>query len=265
MPNKTLFDIDCEPLDLYFVHEMENISMSAKYDLPKDVAFKMFRGGGKFRTNSTSRLSFLAKLYILWKALNKRWWIVIEDEGNGLSTGQFLELRKAHKKKDYSPDQANVLKSSGSLVLSSKELGDTLTYLNKLSASGAYNYVMKAKNAPKSKPGEDSQQRTELAKFLANFCSQQKKMVIGAGLTVPEFYVLLTLFDGKDTPGSFIYKEKFSRAYQSSQSKIKLAFGTLQARGLISRTGQTRSATMQITSSGKELLNGMFEKYVINC
>ena len=262
---KTLFDIDCEPLDLYFCHEIENITPTAKSDLPKDVAFKMFRGGGKFRTKSTSRLGFLAKLYILWKALNKRWWIFIEDEENGMTTGQFLELRKAYKKKDYSVDQANVLKSSGSLVLASKELGDNMTYLNRLSASGAYNYVMKGKNAPKSKVSEDTRQRAEVVKFLANFCSQQKKMVIGAGLTVPEFYVLMTLFDGKDLPGSFIYREKFSRAYQSSPSKIKLAFMTLQARGLIVRNGATRSATLQITSSGKELLNGMFEKYILNC
>lgn len=262
---KTLFDIDCEPLDLYFAHEMEKISPTAKAELPRDVAFKMFRGGGKFRTNSTSRLGFLAKLYILWKALNKRWWIFIEDEENGMTTGQFLELQKAYKKKDYSPDQANVLKSSGTMVLASKELGDTLTYLNRLSASGSYNYIMKGKNSIKNKTEEDARHRSQIAKFLANFCAVQKRMVTGTGLTVPEFYVLLTLFDGKDLPGSFIYKEKFSRAYQSSQSKVKLAFGTLQARGLIVRNGVTRSATLQITSSGKELLNGMFEKYVLNC
>lgn len=263
--SKTLFDIDCESLDLYFAHEIEKISSTAKAELPRDVAFKMFRGGGKFRTNSTSRLGFLAKLYILWKALNKRWWIFIEDEENGMTTGQFLELRKAYKKKEYSVEQAAVLKSTGTMVLASNELGDNMTYLNRLSASGAYNYVMKGKNAPKSRLAEDTRQRAEVVKFLANFCSQQKRMVLDSGLTVPEFYVLMTLFDGKDLPGKFIYKEKFSRAYQSSQSKVKLAFRTLHARKLISRTGQTRDATLQITSYGKELLNGMLEKYVLNC
>ena len=265
MPNKTIFDIDCEPLDLHFVHEMEKISITAKSELPKDVAFKMFRGGGKFRTQSTSRLGFLAKLYILWKALNKRWWIMIEDEDNGMTTGQFLELRKAYKKKDYSPEQANILKSTGTLVLASKELGDNMTYLNRLSASGAYNYVMKGKNAPKSKTTEDDKERSYIAKFLAGYEGQKKNIVSNTGLLIPEFYVLLLLFDGKDVPTSFIYREKFRRAYQSSPNKIKMAFSTLQARGLVTKNGVIRGATLQITSSGKELLNSVLEKYILNC
>lgn len=262
---KTLFDLDCEPLDLYFSHEMGKISITAKADLPKDVAFKMFRGGGMFRTQSTSRLGFLAKLYILWKALNKRWWILIEDEDNGMTPGQFIEARKALKKKDYSIEQAAVLKSTGTLVLASKELGDTLTYLNKLSASGAYNYVMKAKNAPKNKTAQDVSERAFIAKFLANYEAQKKSIISSAGLVMPEFYVLMTVFEGKDTQMSYISKDKFQRAYQSSTSKIKTAFGTLQARGLVAKTGVSRGATLQITSSGKELLNGIMDKFVLNC
>ena len=264
MPSKTIFDIDCENLDLFFAHEIEKISPTAKSELPKDVAFKLFRGGGKFNTKSTSKLGFIAKLYILWKALNKRWWIVIEDEVNGMTPGQFMELRKAYKKRDYSPEQSNILKSSGSLILADKELGESLTYLNRLSASGAYNYVMKGKNAPKSKTTEDDKERAYIAKFLAAYEGQKKNIVSNTGLLIPEFYVLLLLFDGKDVPTSFIYREKFRRAYQSSPNKIKMAFSTLQARGLVTKTGVIRGATLQITSSGKELLNSVLEKYVLN-
>lgn len=265
MSQKTLFDIDCEQMDLYFAHEIEKISPMAKSELPKDVSFKMFRGGGKFRSSSTSRLGFLAKLYILWKALNKRWWIVIEDEQSGITPGQFMELRKAYKKRDYGPEQASVLKSSGSLVLANKELGDTLTYLNRLSASGAYNYLMKDKNAPKSKTAEDNKERVYVARFLGNYEANKKGIASSAGLLMPELYVLLTLFDGKDVPTSSIYKEKFKRAYQSSPNKIKMAFSTLQARGLVVKTGVIRGATLQITSSGKALLNDILEKFVLNC
>jgi hypothetical protein len=264
MSNKTIFDLDCEALDLFFAHEIEKISPTAKSELPKDVAFKLFRGGGKFRTQSTSRLGFLAKLYILWKALNKRWWIVIEDEVNGITPGQFMELRKAYKRRDYSPERATVLKSIGSLVLASPELAHTMTYLNRLSGSGAYNYIMKGRNAPKSKTTEDDKERIQIAKFLANYDGQKKNIVGSTRLTMPEFYVLMTLFDGKEILGSLIYHEKFKRAYQSSPSKIKLAFGTLQSKGLITKTGVTRGSMMQITSSGKELLNSIFEKYILN-
>lgn len=262
---KTLFDLDCESLDLYFANEIGNISATAKADLPKDVAFKMFRGGGKFNTKSTSRLGFLAKLYILWRCLNKRWWIVIEDEEKGMSTAEYLDLKKAMKKKEYSVDQSAVLKSSGTMVLANKELGDTLTYLNKLSASGSYNYLMKAKNAPKNKTAEDAGQRAYVTKFLTNYETQKKAIISSAGLVMPEFYVLMTVFEGKDVPMSFISKDKFKRAYQSSTSKIKLAFRTLQARGLVVKTGVAKGATLQITSSGKELLNGILDKFILNC
>lgn len=265
MSQKTLFDADSEEFQMYFAHEMESISTTAKADIPKDVAFKLFRGGGKVDTKSTSKLSFLAKLYILWKCLNKRWWVLIEDEQNGITPGQFMELRKAYKRKDYGTERAAVLKSYGSFVLADKELATTLTYLNRLSSSGAYNYLIKAKNSPKSKSAEDDKERTYIAKFLANYDAQKKTMVTNCKLTVPEFYVLITLYDGKPIEGVSLYKEKFKRAYQSSPSKIKLAFGTLQSRGLVAKNGTTRGSTLQITSSGKELLNSIFEKYILNC
>jgi len=265
MPNKTLFDISCENLDLYFAHEIEKISPTAKSELPKDVAFKLFRGGGKFNTKSTSKLGFIAKLYILWKCLNKRWWIVIEDEVNGMTPGQFMEARKALKNRDYSPEQAAVLKSTGTLVLASPELGQTMTYLNRLSVSGSYNYLIKCKNAPKNKITEDDKERVYVVRFLANYDSKKKSIVSETGLTIPEFYVLMALFDGKDVPSSWIYKEKFKRAYQSTPSKIKLAFRTLQARGYITKTGVIRGATLQITGSGKDILSSILDKYILNC
>lgn len=265
MASKTLFDLDCEPLDLLFVHEMEKISPTAKADLPKDVAFKLFRGGGKLNTKSTSRLGFLAKLYILWKCLNKRWWILIEDEENGISSGQFMELKKAQKKRESGMDESAVLKSTGTLVLASKELGDTMTYLNRISAGGPYNYLMKGKNPPKSKTTEDAKERSYIAKFLSNYEAQKKNIISTAGLVMPEFYVLMTVFEGKEVPMSFISRDKFKRAYQSSTSKIKLAFRTLQAKGFVVKSGTTKGATLQITSSGKELLNAVLEKFVLNC
>lgn len=265
MPSKTIFDLDSEELGLYFVHEMDKISPEAKADLPKDVAFKLFRGGGKLNTKSSSKLGFIAKLYILWKCLNKRWWILIEDEENGIGSEQFMDLKKAQKKRESGIDQSAVLKSTGTLVLASKELGDTMTYLNRLSASGSYNYLMKGKNAPKSKTTEDTKERAYIAKFLANYESNKKSIISTAGLVMPEFYVLMTVYEGKDVPMSYISNDKFKRAYQSSNTKIKAAFSTLQARGLVVKTGVVRGATLQITSSGKELLNGILEKFVLNC
>lgn len=265
MPLKSLFDIDCEPLDLYFANEIEKMPPSAKSDLPKDVAFKMFRGGGKFRTNSTSKLGFIAKLYVLWKALNKRWFIVIEDEERGMTPGQFMELRKAYRKKDYSIDQGKVLTTSGTFVLANKELADCCSYLNRLSVSGAYNYLMKVKNMPVNKVDEEDKRVAYITKFLTFWEGNKKTIVSKSGMGMPEIYVLLALYHGKEVQGATLYHDVFKRAYQSSPNKIKAAFRTLQAKGYLLKYGGTSASTMQITASGKDVLRSILDKYAINC
>lgn len=265
MPLKTLFDIDCEALDLYFAHEAEKMTVTAKSDLPRDVAFKLFRGGGKFRTNSTSKLGLIAKLYVLWKALTKRWFIVIEDEDRGMTPGQFMELRKAYRKKDYSIDQARVLVTSGTLVLANKELADCCSYLNRLSTSGAYNYLMKVKNMPTNKVDEEDKKVAYITKFLVFWEGNKKTVVSKTGLGMPEIYVLLALYHGKEVQGATLYHDVFKRAYQSSPSKIKTAFGLLQSKGYIIKYGGTSAATMQITATGREALRDILDKYAVNC
>lgn len=264
MPLKTRFDISCEALDLYFFDQLPHLTPEAKDGLPRDVLFKIFRKGGDVNTKSTSRLSFMAKLFVLLRALNKRWWVVVEDENRGMTPGQFMDLRKASKKRDYTVEQAGNIVITGTMVLAGKELADTLSYLNHLNGSGAYNYLLKAKNSPTNRPTEWNKERAWVANFLSHYDGQKKSIVAQYGITIPEFYVLLTLFDGKDVLCSVIYKEKFKRAYQSTPSKIKLAFRTLQIRGFVIKTGVIRGATLRITPLGKDILNGIFDKYVLN-
>lgn len=265
MPLKTLFDIDCEALDLYFAHEIEKISPTAKSELPRDVAFKLFRGGGKFNTKSTSKLGFIAKLYILWKALNKRWYLVIEDEERGMTPGQFMELRKAHKRRDQGVEQGRAIILSGTLVLANKELANTVSHLNAVSMSPAYNYLMKGKNLPVNKVDQSDLEITYITKFLTFYEGQKKNMVAHTGLSIPEFYILISLYDGKEGSGAQLYQSKFKRAYQSSPGKIKQCFGTLQSKGYITKYGNTRGSVLQITASGKEIVRGCLMKYAVNC
>jgi len=265
MPYLTRFDLSCESLDLYFVDQFPHLTPEAKDALPKDVIFKLFRKGGAFNSNSTSKLGFLAKLYILWRALNKRFWIVIEDEDRGMTPGQFMELRKAAKERDYSQDQAKTIILSGTLVIGNKELGDSLQYLNDLSAAPSYNYLIKAKNSPKNKVAKATEEREYIIKFLTYWESNKKTIVSQTGLNIPEIYVLMTLFSGKEVPSSSIYQQTFKRAYQSSPTKIKTAFGTLQQRGYVQKYGVSKKAILKITSLGKDVLIGIINKYAVNC
>lgn len=262
---KTRFDIDCENFDLFFANQMPHIVPEAKEGLPKDVRFKLFRKGGEFQSKSTSRLGFLAKLFILWKCLHKRWWIVVEDEHKGMSIEQFHEHHKAIKKRDFGIQKAEGSVSAGYFVLASKELGDCFEYMNRLSTSSAYNYLSKGKNKIPNKTAEWNEQMKYILRFIICYEGNKKIWVSDKQLSVPEWYVLGSLFHGKDMAGSILYRETFKRAYQSSPNKIKKAFSTLQSRGYIEKVGATKGATFRITALGKDVVVSIIEKYAINC
>lgn len=265
MPQKTLFDLSSESLDLYFADQIPHLTPEAKDGLPRDIVFKLFRRGGDFNSKSTSKLNFLAKLYVLWRALNKRWWIVIEDENRGLTPGQFMELRKVAKERDYSMDQAQTIVLSGTLVLGTPELCQTLSYLNRLSTAPSYNYLVKSKNPAKNHVAESEKQAQYIVRFLIHWEGSKKNMVAQTGLNIPEVLVLLALYHGKEVQGATLYHGLYKRAYQSSPTKIKAAFRSLQNRGYINKFGATSDAMLQITALGKDVLRGILDKYAINC
>lgn len=258
-------DIECQAFDLFFANEIENISPSAKSDIPRDLAFKMFRGGGKFNSKSTSKLGFIAKLFILWKCLNKRWWIVVEDEARGMTPGQFMDMRKAYKKKEYGIDQAQVLLSSGSLILANKELSDTFSYLNRLSLSAPYNYLIKAKNRQVNGSEQWNKHMRYICSVFAWYEANKKGWTSNMKISIPEWLILVYLYHGREVQGSPIYKEFYKRAFQSSPTKIKRCFGVLQQKGYIQKTGTTKDAKLSITASGSDIVNEILTKYALNC
>lgn len=260
--SKTKFDIDCENFDLYFASQLPSISQPAKEGLPKDVRYKIFHGGDGNPKN-TSKLGFFSKLYILWRCLRKRWWLIIEDEETGLSIEQFFELKAAIKKRDMGVPRAEGLTSVGTFVTGSKELCETMNYLNQLSASGAYNYLLRGKNKLPNKTAEFRRQMNYIIRFLAGYEAAKKQFVEDFELRMPEFLVLFYTYNGKEVLGSIMYNEFYKRAYQSSPTKIKLAFSTLQQKGYLKKTGDGRGAKLSITPLGVEIVNRLLDKYIV--
>lgn len=251
----TVFDLMADNLDLYFKRQAASISPQAREGLPPDVIKKI-------RLN---RLSFLGKLFVLWRCLRKRIFIVIEDEEGGLTPEQFADLRKAIKNRDYGTDRANEMIAQGVFITGSKELCDTFDYQNRLSGSAAYNYIQKIKNHPTSKVKEHLDQRKFLCRFLINWEKRKKDMVADVGMDMPEIYVLLYFYDIEEGIGSKFYREVMKRSYQSSTTKIKLAFGSLQIRGYLYKSGDGRGARLRITDLGKDVINRILVKYAVNC
>lgn len=258
------FEVLSENFDLFFANELEKITPDAKDLLPSDVVFKLFRKGGEVNAKGTSRLSFIAKLYILIKCLRKRFYIVVEDDVSGIKLSQFNDIPRLIKERDLSVPNAKDLSVSGGFLLGSAEVMTAYSYLNNLSASPAYNYISKAKNSVSNGATQEDKAAIAVTKMLIGYESNKKDLVSKTGLNMPEIYVLLLLYPGKEIQSSSIYHETFKRAYQSSPNKIKAAFSTLQQRKFIEKYGTTKKVSLKITPLGRDLVRGILDKYVLN-
>lgn len=250
----TRFEIDCENFDLYFNKIIPLISQPARDALPKDISIKL-------RLN---RVPFLGKLWLLWKALNKRIFIVVEEEEGGLSVEQFVELREAIKNRDYGIPKAEGLALSATFVTASKELADSFDYLNKLSTSPAYNFLQKAKSRVVNKTSERIDQMTEICKFFVHYESNRKNITANTGIQMAEWLILIYLYDGKERPGSPIWKQVYRHSYNSSQNKIKVAYGTLQNRRFIEKIGERKWTKFKITPLGRAAVSDIMNRFALN-
>lgn len=263
MPLK--FDIDNENFNYFFLEQVMLMSEHQKELMPKDLLFKVFVKGFRVNTKSTSKLSFLSKLFILMKSLNKRWVLIIEDNDKGLNEEQYFKLKEETKKRNYTSDSATELISQGQFVLGNSELFETFHKLNHLSLSPAYHYLSKVRNKNSLSLNEYRKSMKFLSKWINNYESIRKKIVLESGLTMAEWITLTYLYDGEEKVGSYLYREKFKYCYNSSSAKIKTSFGTLQNRGYIVKYGISSGAKFQITALGKDKLSSVMNKYVVNC
>lgn len=263
---KTRFEIDCENFDYFFAQQIPLITPQAKEEIPKDVTFKLFRRGGEFNPKNTSKLGFIAKLFILWRCLRKRWYLVIEDDKEGLSIEQFIKWHEDSRKLNVGLPVAEGYVTYGGFVLGSKEVCNTFAYLNRLSTASSYNYLIKGKNKIPNHTKEWNLRMQYICRFIACYDRNKKIWVSELGVSIPEWYTLIYLYaQDQEVNGSVIHKEYFKRAYQSSPTKIKRCFGVLQQKGYIQKTGGGRGAKLSITPLGIDVVNTILTKYAINC
>lgn len=259
-----LLDIDNENFSHYFQRECSLMTTTQKELLPKELLYKVFKKGYIFDSKSTSKLNFISKLFILFRALRKRIVIIIEDDKNGMDSEEYFKYMGLLRKREYNEKNADELKLDSTFVLGNTELVDTFHRLNGLSVSKAYNYLVRSKNKDYTKPTEWRQQINYVIKFTNHYDAIRKTIAMKSGLNMSEWIVLSYLYDGNESVGSYIYKEKFRYSYNSSASKIRNAFCTLQNRGMIVKHGEGKGAKLQITSLGSDKVNEICMKYIVN-
>lgn len=261
---KTRINIECDNFDFYFLKCFENITLAGREAIPKDIFFKLFDSKGNPRIEVIHRLPFLTKLFILWQSFNKKWWVVVQDEADGLGLEEFKEYMKSIKKRDFSLGRSTEFEKDGNFYLANKQLGDVFSYLNSLSVSPAYNYLVKGKNKTSTKSADWSEQVEYIAAFISNYEANRKKLSTSTEISMPEWFVLTAIFNGNEVVGSTLYKHVFKSTFQSSPRKIKGAFSVLQSKGLIEKIGVTKGATIKITSLGRAKVVSILEKYALN-
>lgn len=257
------FDISNENFDLYFIDAVSKMPPDVKETIPADLLWKLFSRNGKVNPNKAANLTFLHRLYYLWK-MKYRFFFHIEGENGGIRHEDFVQMREHIKHRDFGLDRAKEMEFD--FIVGGREFMETLEHLNKVSASPAYNFLMKKKGGRKpgtNKTTERVDQMTSIVQFLSDWEGNKKKWVIETGVTMPEFLVLMYCYHGKDVVGSEIYKGSFRRAYQSSPAAIKKSFGILQHKGYLKRTGIKAGAKMSITPTGKEMVNSILNKYAL--
>lgn len=259
------FGIETDNFEAYFEKQLTGISEAGKAALPTEIALKLFRPDRSMNFQKIRSIGFLAKLWILWRCLKKRVWIVIENEDGGMTVEDFAALRESLKRRDLTAEKANDLVTQGMFVTGARELVDSLSYLNDLSGSAAYNYLVKAKNFKGTKAGKHHDEYEYVVRLLRHYEASKRKWSEAKGVTMSEFLVLLALYDKEQTNGSFIYKSLFKGSFMGGINGIKVAFGTLQLKNLIVRYGRGSGAKFRITPLGVELINSILTKYVLNC
>jgi hypothetical protein len=265
MSDKTKWDLSNENFDHFFHKESTLMTEKQREILPRSLYFKLFNRGGKVDTTSTCKLSFLAKLFILIKALRKRVIIMVEDE-NGMDEEEFFKYKELLKKRQYNISNSEELIEDSVFVLGNNELMSTFHQLNSLSTSNAYNYLVSAKNPKlKNKTASYITEMVYVSRFIMHYESNRKNIGMLTGLNFPEWLVLVALFHGGEVVGSTLYKQTYKYGFNSSSTRIKQAFGTLQIKGLIQIYGKSKGAKFHITALGRDKFISIADKFILNC
>lgn len=265
MPNP--FDIQNDNFELFFEKQLEGITEAGKQALPTHLIGKLFyvTDDQKINRSQLRRIPFLGKLWILYRSLKKRIWIVVENEETGLSMEDFVALREAMKKRDFGQKKAEGLMTNSTFVTGSKELGEYLDYMNYLSASPIYRYLNGYRNFKKTDTAEYKDQMDFIVRMMRFYEGNKTRWMDEKGINIPEYYVLLYLYDKEFVKGAEMYKSTFKRGINSSGYAIRTAWGTLSSKGLIVKSGTGKGLKLRISPMGIELINYVLTRYAINC
>jgi hypothetical protein len=264
---KIKLDIVSDNFDEFFSKIVSSMGVEEKAQIPSGLISKLIYRKGVVGKKSLIRLGFLGKIYILFKALRRRVFILVEgSESEGaMSVKDFINYRTAAKEKDFGETPARQLLTHGHFVLGGKELMDGVDYMNMLSVGPAYNYLTRMKGGKRDTLTEWQMQREYVVRFVLTWESNKKKWIREYGVSMCEFLILMYCYHGKPVAGSEMYNHTLVNAYFSTPSAIREGMSSLKDRGYVKKDGVSVGATIRITPIGKHIVDEILDKYAIRC
>jgi len=259
------YDIQCDNFDEYFAFEVAKASENQRALLNKELLNSLYSFSNKARSQKIKKMNFFSKMFVLFKMLKKRCIIIVEDEANGMDEEAFFKWKKMLAKQEYTTGSSDELITQAFFALGNKELVDTFHKLNGLSTSRAYSYMVNSKNkSPKAKTSwQDNMDY--IFRFLSHYEGNRKRISMQTGLNMPEWLVLIYLYKGEWTQGKAMHQDWYKYSFNSSAKEIRRAFRPLQDRGYIEKTGVTVDAKFRITALGRDKVNEIAQKFIVNC
>lgn len=261
---KIKYDISSQNFDNYFSVQIAGISEHEKEELPKEINYKIYKRGQRKDARDIVKLSFLSKVFILVKALRKRLVILVEDE-NGMNEEEYFKYKKMLPKRQITVESTKEYIVNADFALVNKEIMDTYSFMNQICSSKHYSYLTKNKNVGVNKTGQWVKEMNYINRFLSYYESNRKRLTINTGVNFSEWMILIYLYSGEYMPTITIHREWYKYSFNSSATKLKLAFSSLQSKGYIDKIGGTVGAKLRITTIGKNKVNEIMQKYVLNC
>lgn len=263
--SKEGYDIQSDNFDFFFESQLATMSQSQKELVPDNLLHKVVPVNGFVNERFARKLTFFQKMFVLFKALNKRVIIIVEDEEKGMTEEDYFAFKKKMKKHDFGTSITGNFITQASFILGNKELCETYHRLNLLSGGSAYGYLVQAKNKNNTKPAQWITAINYINRFLTHYEANRKKITLNTGITISEWLVLVHLYHGNLVPSSTIYKEWYKASFNSSATNIKTAFSSLRQRGYVEKVGVSKAAKIKITALGRDKVNEILKKYVLNC
>lgn len=258
-------DIKHEVFDSFCYDKFSKITTEQMEYLPDGLVLKLgkLKRGFKWIDN----LSLAERLYLLWKVFKEPFYIFIRGNSNPVSIEDFIKIQTLSNNEDASIEATRCVIDTFGFVLSNHDLIDTMIYAGQITRSPAAKYLLKTRNAVQ-KDAAKIEKHKENLKFIESVIFQYERIitraVVDQGISFSEWLVLLFLYDEKEKQikdGVDYYKNT------ANASRIMLinAFSSLRDKGYVEKIGNGRRRTAQkITILGKQLVNKILIKYILN-